>query len=113
MIYFLGILIGFLNGFFTSGAGQVLVFYLIFIKHLDTHKSRGVSILVLCISSIISILFLVDFKNFDYLKAGIIVVISLIAGFIGTKLMNKINSTVLNLVAGILLVSLSIIKIIS
>ncbi len=111
MIYFFGILIGFLNGFFTSGAGQILVFYLVFIKKKETHKSRALSILVLCISSIISFIFLADFQKINVLNIIILVIISLVCGLIGTKIMKKMNSNVLNLIAGILLFVLSFIKI--
>ena len=110
MIYFLGILIGALNGFFTSGAGQILVFYLVFIKKYETHMSRALSIVVLSVSSIISLFFHIDFSNIDYIKIIIVIAIGLIFGFIGTKLMKKIQSNVLNIISGILVAGLSLYK---
>lgn len=108
--YILGILIGALNGFFTSGAGQILVFYLVFIKKYETHMSRALSIVVLSVSSIISLFFHIDFSNIDYIKIIIVIAIGLIFGFIGTKLMKKIQSNVLNLISGILVAGLSLYK---
>ena len=113
MIYFLGLIVGFLNGFFSSGAGQVLVFYLIFIKKKDTHKSRALSVFLLSISSIISLIFLLNFKELKILDIVVLVLSSLIFGAIGTKLMKKINSNMLNLISGSLILILSIIRFIS
>ena len=113
MIYFIGIFVGFLNGLFASGAGQILVFYLIFIKKFDTHLMRGVSIAVLSIASIISIFGYSTFINYDISKVVVLGVISAITGYIGSKLMKKISSNVLNLISGILLVGLTIYKFLS
>lgn len=113
MIYFLGLIIGFLNGFFTSGAGQVLVFYLVFIKKLETHKSRALCVFVLCISSIISLIFLFDFPKINFFEIIFIIISSILFGVIGTKIMKNINSNILNLISGILLVVLSVIRFIN
>ena len=113
MIYFLGLIIGFLNGFFTSGAGQILVFYLVFIKKFETHKSRTLSICVLCISSIISLIFLFDFSKIKIFEIIFIAISSILFGVLGTKIMKKINSNILNLISGILLLVLSVIRFIS
>ena len=58
IIYIIGFLVGILNGLFASGAGQVLVFYLIFIKKMETHMVRALSISILSISSRSDFLFL-------------------------------------------------------
>ena len=113
MIYFIGIFVGFLNGLFASGAGQILVFYLIFIKKFDTHLMRGVSIAVLSIASIISVFGYSTFINYDITKVFVLAIISAITGYIGSKLMKKIPSNVLNLISGILLVGLTIYKLLS
>ena len=113
MIYFLGLIIGFLNGFFTSGSGQILVFYLVFIKKFETHKSRALSICVLCISSIISLIFLFEFSKIKIFEIIFITISSILFGVLGTKIMKKINSNILNLISGILLLVLSVIRFIS
>ena len=107
MIYFIGLLSGFLNGLFASGAGQILIFYLVFIKKQDTHKMRAVSVVILSLASIVSILFYSNFVNFEIKKILEIIITSAIGGYIGAKLMKKINSNVLNLISGILIILLT------
>lgn len=46
------IIVGILNGLFSSGAGQILIFYLIYILKQDTKKSREFSLSVMPIISI-------------------------------------------------------------
>lgn len=113
MIYFIGILVGLLNGLFASGAGQVLVFYLIYILKKETHMSRTLSVSLLSISSIFAIW---GYSKLIELKFNLIIMIIFIAilsGLIGTKVMKKIPSDILNLISGILIVSLTIYKVIS
>lgn len=113
MIYFIGILVGLLNGLFASGAGQILVFYLIFILKKDTHMSRALSVSLLSISSIFAIF---GYSKLVDLKIDIIITlifIAIVSGLIGTKLMKKIPADILNLISGVLIVSLTIYKMIS
>lgn len=113
MIYFIGILVGILNGLFASGAGQILVFYLIFILKKETHMSRALSVSLLSISSIFAIF---GYSKLVDLKIDIIITlifIAIISGLIGTKLMKKIPADILNLISGVLIVSLTIYKMIS
>lgn len=113
MIYFLGLIVGFLNGFFSSGAGQVLVFYLIFIKKKDTHKSRTLSVFLLTISSIVSLIFLLNFKELKILDIAFLILSSLVFGGIGTRIMQKIDANILNFISGSLILILSIIRFIN
>ncbi|MEG2348488.1 MAG: sulfite exporter TauE/SafE family protein [Clostridia bacterium] len=112
MIYFIGLLVGFLNGLFASGAGQVLVFYLIYILKKDTHISRSLSVSLLSISSIFALFGYFKLNFFDVKKIIFFVIISLIFGGFGTKIMGKISSNILNLISGTLIVVLTIYKII-
>lgn len=108
MIYLIGLISGFVNGFFASGAGQILVFYLVFILKIDSHIGRSVSIAVLSITSIFSIFGLSNTVDFEFNKIILLIFISGICGIIGSKIMNKIDSKILNLVSGIIVVSLAI-----
>lgn len=110
MIYFIVFFVGILNTLFAAGAGQVLVFYLIYILKLETHKVRALSVAILSISSIFAIFGYKDIINFETNKIFLLVIIASITGIIGTKLMKKIPSNILNLVSGILLVGLTIYK---
>lgn len=108
MIYLIGLIAGFLNGFFASGAGHIIIFYLVFILKIDSHIGRSVSIAVLCITSMFTLFGLKDVAEFEMDKVIYIVIISGICGAIGSKIMHKVNSKVLNLVSGIIVVSLAI-----
>ena len=108
MIYFIGLTSGFVNGFFASGAGNIIILYLVFILKIDSHVGRTTSIAVLCITSLFSVFGLRDVANFQIDKVILVILISGICGIIGSKIMNKIDSKILNLVSGIIVVSLSI-----
>lgn len=110
MIYFVSLLVGILNGMFAAGAGQILVFYLVFIKKLDTHKSRALSICILSLVSIISLIGYFSVSNLEFIKVLIVIIISAITSIIGAKIMKKIPSNILNLVSGILIVVLTVIN---
>ena len=111
MIYLVGSLSGFVNGFFTCGAGQIIIFYLVFIKNKDTHISRGTSIAVLSMTSIVSLIAYLFLNKIEISKIVIVAILSLICGFFGSKIMKKINSKWLNLISGILMTVLAIISI--
>lgn len=113
MIYFIGILVGLLNGLFASGAGQVLVFYLIFILKKETHISRALSVSLLSISSIFAIFGYLKMVELKFSIVISLIIIAIISGVIGTKLMKKIPENILNLISGILIISLTIYKFIS
>ena len=108
MIYVIGLIAGIFNGLFASGAGQIITIYLIFFKKLETHISRNISISVIGISSIIALFNYynnIEFKIFDI---TLIIIISIIGGIIGNKIMTLINSNILNIIAGIIIVILAI-----
>ena len=65
MIYIVGLITGILNGLFASGAGQILVFYLIYILKQETHMSRAASVSVLSISSIFALFGYAKIINFE------------------------------------------------
>ncbi len=105
-LYLVYILVGIVNGLFSSGAGQILVFYMIFIQKKDSQKSREFSLIVMPIISIISlILYFFKYRELiNFVELALLCIISVIFGLIGNKVMNKLNSNLLNLVSGILLV---------
>lgn len=108
MIYLVGLFAGIINGFFAGGAGNILIFYLIFIKKIESHIGRAISIAVLSITSIYSVYGISKVINFEIKKIILLVIISGIGGIIGSKIMNKINSVILNLISGIVITLLSI-----
>ena len=111
MIYIIGIIVGILNGLFASGAGQVFVFYLIFIKKMDTHLIRALSVSILSISSILSIFGYLSEVKIDIWKVIILMSVAVISGIVGSKIMKKIPSNILNLISGLLIVGLTLYKV--
>lgn len=112
MIYVISLITGILNGVFASGAGQVLVVYLVFVKKIDTHIARALSVSLLSISSIFAIFGYMNFVKFELNYVITFAIIAAITGVIGTKLMKKIPSDILNLISGVLIVSLTLYKMI-
>ena len=108
MIYVIGLITGIFNGLFASGAGQIITIYLIFLKKLETHISRNISISIISISSVIALFNYYNNVKFKILDIIIISIISIIGGVIGNNIMTKINSYILNIIAGIIIVILSI-----
>lgn len=108
MIYIIGFLSGVLNGMFASGAGQIIVLYLVFFKKNDSHISRNISLSMLSIASILTIILHLNFVDVNVFNLFIVFIISVIGGLIGNNLMNKVESKVLNLIGGIIICSLSV-----
>ena len=112
MMYIVGFFVGILNGLFASGAGQFLVFYFIYILKMETHKTRALSVSVISISSIFAIFGYSGFVHFEWGIIITLVIISIIAGIIGAKIMKKIPADFLNLISGLLIAGLTIYKMI-
>ncbi len=110
MIYLISFFTGILNGVFASGAGQILVFYLLYIQKQETHIARQISVCVLSISSIFAIIGYLQFVELELSKVIIFSIIAVITGILGSKLMKKLPANILNLIAGILIVVFTLIK---
>ena len=101
------IIVGILNGLFSSGAGQILIFYLIYILKQDTKKSREFSLSVMTIISIPTFIYFFSKSDINLITCLIFVVISLIFGYLGNVVMKKMNNNILNLISGLFLFILS------
>lgn len=112
MLYIGGLITGIVNGIFASGAGQIFVFFLIYFLKIDTHKARATSVICITITTLISIIGYVTIANFKWKEIIIVATVSVIFGNIGAKLMNKINSNVLNIISGLVIAGFSLYKII-
>lgn len=112
MIYFISFLCGIINGLFASLAGQIMIFYLVFILKKEAHISRASSVCAISIITVVSLIQYFQFLKFEIKDIIIVTVCGLIFGGLGAKLMNKIQSEWLNLISGIILTGLSIYKVI-
>ena len=112
MIYIISFICGIINGLFASLAGQIMIFYLVFILKRDSHISRASCICAISIITIVSLIGYFQFLEFDMKNIIIVTFCGLIFGVIGAKLMNRIKSQWLNLISGIVLTGLSVYKLV-
>ena len=98
------ILVGIINGLFSSGAGQILIFYWVYILKKDTKLSRNLSLSIMPIVSIPTFIYYLSKVDVSVIKCVVLVSISILFGWLGNSTINKINGKILNLISGIFLV---------
>ncbi|MBR5227697.1 MAG: sulfite exporter TauE/SafE family protein [Clostridia bacterium] len=99
---------GIINGLFASGAGQILVFFLIYIIKIETHKARATSLICTTIATVVSIIGYSRFIDFEFKRSVTLLVIGFFGGIIGSKIMVKIESNKLNLMSGAIIAFFSL-----
>ena len=102
MIYVGSLLSGIINGVFASGAGQIMVFLLIFILKIETHTARATSVFLMGLVTIVTFVRYLTFIKVEILHAVIVAITGLIFGIIGSKIMKKLQPDYLNLISGII-----------
>lgn len=113
MIYIFSFITGIINGLFASGAGQILVFFLIYIAKIDTHKARATSMICTTIATAFSLITYFKMIKIGVFKVFIVIICGLIFGSLGAKIMKKLNSNLLNLLSGLIIFSLSVYNVLS
>lgn len=108
MIYVFSFVTGIINGLFASGAGQILVFFLLYIAKIDTHKARATSMLCTSVATIFSIINYFKLVEVKLVEIIIVTLCGLVFGAIGAKIMKNMNSNILNLTSGLVIFSLSV-----
>lgn len=98
------LLTGFANGFFASGAGQILLFYMVFIQKEDSKKARNITLFIMPIVSIVSLIYYIKNSQIELFKMCILVIISIFFGTIGNKTIKRVDKNILNILSGIILV---------
>ena len=110
MIYLVSILCGVANGLFAAAAGQIMIFYLIFILKMESHKARATSVFCISIITIVSLIGYIKFVKFKFYQVITVVLCGFVFGIIGSKIMNKMKSDYLNLISGLLIFGLGVYK---
>ncbi len=110
MIYLVSILCGVINGLFAAAAGQIMIFYLVFILKKESHIARATSIFCISLITIISLIGYIKFAKFKIYQIVIVILCGFIFGIIGSKIMKKIKSNYLNLISGLIIFGLGIYK---
>ena len=110
MIYLISLLSGIINGLFAAAAGQIMIFYLVFLLKNDAHISRATSIFCISLVTIISLIGYIKMVEIKIYQAILVIICGLVFGMIGAKIMKKINSNYLNLISGLIIFGLSVYK---
>lgn len=103
MLYFGSFFAGVINGLFASGAGQIVVFVLIYFLNVKTHNARATSIFVISIVTIFTLIRYLFSIKLKLVEVIIIAICGLIFGVVGSKIMKKIPADYLNLISGIVI----------
>ena len=90
MVYAIGILGGFVSGFFGSGGGLIILPALIRILKIDELKARGTTLITILIAILVSTVFYTKYNYFDISLSIKVAIGGIIGGFVGAKLVNKI-----------------------
>ena len=104
------IIIGFTNGIFSSGAGQILLLYYIYFKKYDSKDIRNLSLIIMPLISIPSLIYYFSKIEINAMEIAILSIISIIFGTLGNIIMKKMNSNILNLISGVILVAITAIN---
>ena len=99
-----GLVAGFVNGFFGAGGGLLLVPMIGYVGDKNSkvaHATTLACVLVMCVAS--SFFYIVK-KQVDFKLWTVCVIGSLIGGFLGTKLLKKLKNNVIDLVFSLVLI---------
>lgn len=110
MIYFVSILCGIANGLFAAAAGQIMIFYLVFILKKEAHKARATSIFCISLITVISLIGYLKLAKFNFFEVVAVIICGLVFGVLGSTVMKKIKSNWLNLLSGLLVFGLGVYK---
>ena len=103
MSIFIGLMAGFINGLFGSGAGMIILPGLISGMKMDSKVARGTSLFILVIVSTITCFFYV--KNItDYTALWFIISGGALGGVIGSKFSKVIPENILKIVLGSIMI---------
>lgn len=100
----IGLLAGFISGFFSTGGGLILVPAFIYLLEMDAQKSRGTSIFCILPMVITSSFFYYKGHFIDWKVAVLCAIGGAIGGYIGAKLLKKIPKKILKIAFTIFLI---------
>ena len=86
----IGLLAGFISGFFSTGGGLILVPAFIYLLEMDAQKSRGTSIFCILPMVITSSFFYYKGNYIEWKTAILCAIGGTIGGYIGARILKKI-----------------------
>jgi len=103
MVVLLGLISGFINGLFGSGAGMIVLPGLISGYGFDSKKARGTSLLILIVVSMITSFFYV--KNIsDYTALWFITAGGIFGGILGANYVKKIPDKYVRIILALIMI---------
>ena len=103
MTIFIGLVAGFINGLFGTGAGMIVLPCLISFFNMDSKVARGTALFVLVVISVVTSAFyaknLTDYTALWYIVSG-----GILGGVIGAKFSKIISGRVLKIILGIMMI---------
>lgn len=103
----IGIISGFISGFFSTGGGLILVPAFMYLLKLESNKARGTSVFCILPMVITSSFFYYKGNYIDWRIAIYCAIGGTIGGYIGAKLLRKIPEKYLKIAFTILLIYVS------
>ena len=94
----IGLLSGFISGFFATGGGLILVPAFIYLLKIEPQKSRGTSVFCILPMVITSSFFYYKSNFIDWRIAILCAIGGAVGGYIGAKLLKKLPDRILKIV---------------
>ena len=93
----IGIISGFISGFFSTGGGLILVPAFMYILKLESNKARGTSVFCILPMVITSSFFYYKGNYIDWRIAILCAIGGAIGGYIGAKLLKKMPEKIIKI----------------
>jgi len=103
----LGILSGFIFGFFATGGGMILLPGLMYLLKMEPTKARGTTICCILVMAISSSFFYYKSNYIDWKISLLCALGGIAGGFIGAKILKKVPEQILRIIFTILIVYVS------
>lgn len=108
MTYIIGLVGGFVSGFFGAGGGVLIHPALTRILKLDEYQARGTTLITVFPAVLIASIFYANYDYFDISTAIKVALGGALGGFVGAKIMKKIPKFYLALIFDVFLIGVSI-----
>ena len=96
LFFLLSALVGAINGFFGGGGGILCIPVLKKMLKLDDKQAHATAVLIMGLISLPTLFVYLMTLKFDWSQVIFVTIGSLIGGFVGAKLLNKISNKTLN-----------------
>lgn len=104
----LGFITGILNGLFGAGGGTIIVPFMVFLLGIEDHKAHATAISIILPLTILSSLIYIKNGIVDIPLTLNVTIGSVIGGYIGALLLNKVPIKILRKLFGIIMIIASI-----